>query len=160
VKKILFVCMGNICRSPSAEAVFRQLTVAEGRANDFILDSAGTHSYHIGAKPDGRSIRAALKRNIEMSHLRARQVEAADWDRFDYLVVMDETNRGNLRKMFPDKQHHKVKSMMSFAQLSGYGEVPDPYYGDGAGFELVLDLLEQASKGLYEYLTDDSSTLL
>ena len=152
--------MGNICRSPSAEAVFRQLTVTEGRANDFILDSAGTHSYHIGAKPDDRSIRAALKRNIDMNHLRARQVEAEDWDKFDYLVVMDEANHANLRSMFPNKPHHKVKSMMKFAQQSGYGEVPDPYYGDGGGFELVLDLLEQASKGLYEYLTDEGSTSL
>lgn len=155
MKKVLFICMGNICRSPSAEAVFKKMVKAKGADGEFVIDSAGTHSYHIGSKPDKRSMRVALKRGIDMQHLRARQVAAEDFNRFDYLVTMDEANQQNLRQMFPNASHDKVVAMMSFAKGSNYDEVPDPYYGEGDGFELVLDLLENASKGLIEYISNN-----
>lgn len=147
--------MGNICRSPTAEAVFTDLIKRKGVSKEFVLDSAGTHAYHIGSAPDKRSSNAAKRRGIEMSHLRARQVEAADYQRFDYLVVMDDDNKINLENDFPMIAQDKVISMMRFADSAAYDEVPDPYYGSGDGFELVLDLLEQASLGLYEFLRKD-----
>ncbi|MGJ8664003.1 MAG: low molecular weight protein-tyrosine-phosphatase [Marinicella sp.] len=158
MKKILFICMGNICRSPTAEAVFSQWVKGKGMANSYYLDSAGTHSYHVGSQPDKRSMQAAKKRGIDMSHLRARQVCADDFDQFDYLVVMDDDNKCNLESMFPMKSQDKVVSMMQFADNHDYDEVPDPYYGEGDGFELVLDLLEQASTGLFEFLTENQNT--
>lgn len=145
--------MGNICRSPTAEAVFRQWVKKQGNEKSFEIDSAGTHAYHVGNKPDARSMKAALKRGIDMSQQRARQVEAADFERFDWLVVMDDENRRNLKNNFGEANHDKVINMMRFAPQSGFLEVPDPYYGQGDGFELVLDLLLAASEGLYEFLT-------
>ncbi len=152
MQKVLFICMGNICRSPSAEAVFSALLKRHGVAADFVLDSAGTHAYHISKQPDKRSIKAASKRGISMDHLRARQVTDVDFQRFDWLVVMDEHNRLKLANDFPSLAQDKVVSMMSYAPDAGYTEVPDPYYGEGDGFELVLDLLEQACEGLYAFL--------
>ncbi len=149
---ILFICMGNICRSPSAEAVFTQMVKEAGLEQEFVIDSAGTHSYHIGSKPDQRSIRAAKKRGIEMQHLRARQVVIEDYERFDYLITMDELNRENLAAMFHGQDQSKVHSMMSFVENKAYDEVPDPYYGTDDGFELVLDLLTDANMGLLRYL--------
>lgn len=160
IKKVLFICMGNICRSPTAEAVFRQMVKSKGKERQFQVDSAGTLSYHAGSKPDRRSRKAAKKRGLAMDHLRARQVEASDFERFDWLVVMDEDNRSNLQRMFPDKSQKKVVSMMRYAPGSGYDEVPDPYYGQGDGFELVLDLLEEACAGFYDFLCEQSSTSL
>ena len=153
VKKILFICMGNICRSPSAEAVFTQLLKSKGEDQFYYVDSAGTLSYHAGSKPDRRSMLAAAKRGLNMSHLRARQVVSEDYEKFDWLVVMDEDNRDNLIKMFPAQQQDKVVSMMRFAKDSSYDEVPDPYYGGTAGFERVLDLIEEASDGLLEAIS-------
>ena len=152
VKKILFICMGNICRSPSAEAVFGQLINERGLGHCYDLDSAGTHSYHVGAKPDQRSRQAARQRGIQMDHLRARQVVASDFQRFDHLIVMDEANRRELHRMFPGEDHSKVNSMMFYAPDAAHSEVPDPYYGGADGFDLVLDLLETASKGLLAHL--------
>jgi protein-tyrosine phosphatase len=155
VKKVLFVCMGNICRSPSAEAVFTQLLKRRGVEAQFEVDSAGTHAYHVGSGPDKRSIKAAKKRGIKMDHLRARQVQAEDYQRFDWLVVMDDENKINLENDFPMVVQDKVVPMMRFAPNATCDEVPDPYYGEGDGFELVLDLLEQASEGLLDFLTHE-----
>lgn len=160
IKKVLFICMGNICRSPTAEAVFSQIVKRQGEQSQFEIDSAGTLSYHAGSKPDRRSRKAGKKRGLMMDHLRARQVEAADFERFDWMVVMDEDNRSNLKRMFPDFRQERVVSMMQFAPETGYQEVPDPYYGEGDGFELVLDLLEQACEGFYDFLCEQSSTSL
>lgn len=157
MKKILFVCMGNICRSPTAEVVFRSLVKSQGAEQLFMIDSAGTHAYHVGSPPDTRSVAAARKRGIQMSHLKARQVSSEDFARFDYLLVMDEANRQELLRRFPGHDHGKIMPMMEFAQSSAYEEVPDPYYGTGDDFELVLDLLELASSGLYQHLTDQAT---
>ncbi|MEZ5473247.1 MAG: low molecular weight protein-tyrosine-phosphatase [Marinicella sp.] len=158
IKKILFVCMGNICRSPTAEAVFTRLVKDKGVAKEFVIDSAGTLSYHVGSKPDRRSMQAAQKRGLTMDHLRARQITAEDFDKFDWLVVMDFDNQQTLQSMFPLLPQDKVVSMMQYAPDSGYDEVPDPYYGQGDGFELVLDLLEQACDGFYEFLNQQSKS--
>jgi protein-tyrosine phosphatase len=152
--------MGNICRSPTAEAVFTALVKKKNMVDEFVIDSAGTHSYHIGSHPDKRSIQAAIKRGIQMQHLQARQVVTEDFERFDYFIVMDEANKQNLRTMFPNAEQSMIFPMMSFAKDTMYVEVPDPYYGEDDGFELVLDLLEQASLGLYEFLSNDSSNSL
>ncbi len=146
--------MGNICRSPSAEAVFRQLLKSKGVADQFEVDSAGTHAYHVGSPPDKRSQQAAKKRGLSMGHLRARQVQAEDYQRFDWLVVMDDDNRMNLESMFPMQRQDRVIPMMRFADSDRYDEVPDPYYGGEQGFEVVLDLLEQASENLYQFLSE------
>lgn len=155
--KILFVCMGNICRSPTAEAIFSQLVKETGSQDRFEIDSAGTHAYHVGKPPDARSREAALKRGIDMQHLRARQVQADDFVRFDRLIVMDQANFNELKSRFPDQPHDKVSLMMSYAGHSSETEVPDPYYGGEDGFELVLDLLDDAATGLLSALKADES---
>lgn len=146
--------MGNICRSPSAEAVFRQVVKARGLDKQYVIDSAGTHAYHVGEAPDKRSQKAALKRGIDMSAQRARQVVADDFDRFDYLIAMDKSNLAGMVALADASKHHKAQLMMDFAQTD-FSEVPDPYYGGGDGFELVLDLLEQACEGLLEQIESD-----
>lgn len=152
--KILFVCMGNICRSPSAQGVFEKLIENKGLEEKYTVDSAGTHSYHVGGKPDARSTQSALKRNINISHQRARKISEKDFEDFDYIVVMDNDNHMNVKMICPKKHHHKIYKMMSFSPSSKYTEVPDPYYGGEQGFELVLDLLENASIGLFQYISD------
>ena len=158
IKKVLFVCMGNICRSPTAEAVFTRLIKDKGVEKQFLVDSAGTLSYHAGSKPDQRSRQAGAKRGLMMDHMLARQVTSDDYEKFDWLVVMDEDNRRNLKRMFPNRTQECVVSMMQFAPETGYQEVPDPYYGEGDGFELVLDLLETACEGFYDFLSQQSDT--
>lgn len=146
--RILFVCMGNICRSPTAEAVFRRVLEEEGRGLQVHVDSAGTHGYHIGDPPDRRTIEAARRRGVEMGHLRARQVSVEDFHAFDLLVAMDEANVTHLENMAPTVHTARVRLFMDYAPQSGHREVPDPYYGGAAGFEQVLDLVEAASRGL------------
>jgi protein-tyrosine phosphatase len=144
----MFVCMGNICRSPTAEGVMRQLLRARASELSVALDSAGTHGYHIGAAPDARAIQAAQRRGIDLSALRARQVLREDFAKFDLVLAMDEQNLADLRRLAPAHLHHRIKLGMDYAPELGVRSVPDPYYGSMRGFEEVLDLLQAASEGL------------
>lgn len=150
--RILFVCMGNICRSPTAEAVFREVLRAEGEGLEAHFDSAGTHGYHIGEPPDPRSIAAARRRGYRMEDLRARQVEAVDFERFDLLLAMDEDNLAFLQRIAPAGHRERARLLLEFAPAAGRRDVPDPYYGGHSGFEEVLDLVEEAARGLVDEL--------
>lgn len=154
--RVLFVCMGNICRSPTAEGVFKHLVAAEGLAGRIASDSAGTHDYHIGAPPDARSQAAAAQRGYDLSPLRARQVSVQDFADFDYVLAMDEANRAALRRLCPAQYRDRVKLFLEFAPDSGRREVPDPYYGGSQGFEEVLDLVESAAHGLLQHIRTNS----
>jgi protein-tyrosine phosphatase len=147
--------MGNICRSPTAEGVFRK--VWKERAPDLALlvDSAGTHAYHVGDPPDPRAQRAALRRGVDLSTQRARRVEAEDFERFDLVLAMDRLNVELLKEIGPPERHERIKLFLEFAPKTGRIEVPDPYYGGSNGFEHVLDLVEEASVGLLEQLRRD-----
>ncbi|NND54732.1 MAG: low molecular weight phosphotyrosine protein phosphatase [Gammaproteobacteria bacterium] len=149
---ILFVCMGNICRSPTAEGVMRKLLQDRALAHAFELDSAGTHAYHVGEPPDDRAIAAARRRGIDLSDQRARRVEVADFERFDYVLAMDADNLQRLRDMQPESCRADVRLLLDFSTEDPGGAVPDPYYGGAAGFERVLDLLEEANQALIERL--------
>ncbi len=146
--KVLFVCTGNICRSPTAEGVFRELVRREGLADLVGCDSAGTHDYHVGENPDPRSCGAARERGIELAALVARQVRRDDFERFDYVLAMDRGHYLQLERLCPAHLRHRLRMFMSFAPELGADEVPDPYYGDDHGFERVLDLCEAAAAGL------------
>lgn len=146
--RVLFVCMGNICRSPTAEAVFRHLLSTEAEGLDVAADSAGTHAYHVGEPPDTRAMAAARRRGIFMDNLRARQVFREDFARFDLVLAMDEDNLAHLLRMAPPQYHRRVKLFLDYAPAVGRREVPDPYYGGETGFEDVLDLVEEAARGL------------
>ncbi len=150
--RILFVCMGNICRSPMAEGVFKHFTVKAGLAEKIVSDSAGTHDYHIGEPPDPRAQRSAGKRGYDLSRLRGRQVSPRDFDEFDYVLAMDEMNLRLLQRQCPAQHAHKLKLFMEFGADPGVREVPDPYYGGAEGFEQVLDMVEQAARGLLDHL--------
>ncbi|SOY85946.1 low molecular weight protein-tyrosine-phosphatase [Cupriavidus taiwanensis] len=144
---ILMCCMGNICRSPTAEGVLRAKLDAAGLAALVELDSAGTHEYHLGRAPDPRTQRHALQRGYDLSALRARKVGVPDFDRFDLILAMDRENLAGLLRLRPDAGD-KVRLLMSFATRHDADEVPDPYYGEGDGFERVLDYIEDACDGL------------
>lgn len=146
--RVLFICMGNICRSPTAEGVFRRMVEQQGLAGQIIADSAGTHDYHIGDAPDARSQAAAARRGYDLSGLRARQIVHNDFSTFDYLLAMDETNLRLLQQQCPDDCRERLKLFLEFADDGALREVPDPYYGGAQGFEQVLDLVEQAAQGL------------
>ena len=144
--RILFFCMGNICRSPTAEGVMRAKLAAAGI--DVEVDSAGTHGYHVGAPPDERSQEHALKRGYDLSRQRARKLEARDFERFDLVLAMDDDNLAHARRLCPPARRDRLKLLMSYAPDAGNPHVPDPYYGGEAGFEEVLDLVEAACDGL------------
>jgi len=150
--RILFICMGNICRSPTAEAVFREVLRLEGAGLAVTIDSAGTHGYHVGEPPDRRAIAAARRRGIVMDDLRARVVTHEDFQQFDLLLAMDEDNLEHLARMAPLAHRQRLRLFMDYAPEAGRREVPDPYYGGEAGFEEVLDLVEQAARGLLDSL--------
>lgn len=148
---ILFVCMGNICRSPTAEGVARTLIDREGLSGRVAkLDSAGTHGYHAGEAPDPRAIRIAKSRGYDLSRLRARQVTPDDFVRFDYLIAMDRANLKHLQKLCPSELQFKLELLMDSSSRYSEDEVPDPYYGGDAGFERVLDMVEDATLGLIQ----------
>jgi protein-tyrosine phosphatase len=150
ITKVLFVCMGNICRSPTAEAVFRHYVDNAGLSEKILIDSAGTHDYHVGDKPDSRAQRAAQQRGYDMSKLRGRQVEEEDFRRFDYVLAMDRANLGMLQRISPPDSVTRARLFLEFARHHSEREVPDPYYGGGDGFERVLDMVEDAAQGLLE----------
>jgi protein-tyrosine phosphatase len=145
--KVLFVCMGNICRSPTAEGVFAKLLKERALENSFIIDSAGTHAYHVGEAPDLRAQKAALDRGVELTHLRARKVIMGDFEDFDFLLAMDDDNYAALSNACPEHYKNKIKYFLDYAPHLGTRFVPDPYYGGKYGFERVLDLIEEASAG-------------
>jgi len=143
--------MGNICRSPTAEGVFRQVVQDAGLADQVDVDSAGTHAYHVNEPPDRRAQAAAERRGFSMSGIRARRVQSEDFERFDYIIAMDRDNLALLIDQAEAEYHDKIHLFLEFA--SGHeDEVPDPYYGGTTGFERVLDLVEEASRGLLETL--------
>ena len=148
--KVLFVCMGNICRSPTAQGVFEKLVNEHALAEQILIDSAGTHAYHIGEVPDARASAAALRRGIDLSTQRARRVSPADFELFDYVLAMDSSNYADLSELCMPEQNPKLRLFLEFASVPGTTEVPDPYYGGATGFERVLDLIEEASAGLLE----------
>ncbi len=149
---VLFICMGNICRSPTAEGVFRYVAQEAGIIESLHIDSAGTHAYHVGEPADHRARAAAERRGISLEGIVARRVHAGDFERFDYILAMDEENLAHLQREAPEPHHHKLRLFLEFAK-AGEREVPDPYYGGAAGFERVLDLVEDASRGLLETLS-------
>ena len=158
VVRVLFVCMGNICRSPTAEGVFKHMVEQAGLAERVLSDSAGTHDYHTGEQPDPRTREAAARRGYDLSTLRGRQVSKKDFDEFDYVLAMDETNRRLLERQCPTQHAHKLKLFLDFAGDPALREVPDPYYGGAQGFERVLDLVEEASRGLLDHLRERIAT--
>jgi protein-tyrosine phosphatase len=151
---ILFICMGNICRSPTAEAVFRDIVRREGQGLKLRIDSAGTHAYHVGEPPDSRAIQAAHRRGVAMADLRARVVTREDFLHFDLLLAMDSDNATHLLRLAPAGQRDRVRLFLDYAPQAGVTDVPDPYYGGEAGFEQVLDLVEEAARGLLAALRD------
>jgi low molecular weight protein-tyrosine phosphatase len=153
--RILFVCLGNICRSPTAEGVLKALLAAEAPQLDIEIDSAGTGDYHIGEPPDSRSQRAALRRGIDLSDLRARQVTPGDFERFDLMLAMDRQNLRALEAMRPAGSKARLELFMDYAGRPG-ADVPDPYTGDAADFERVLSLVTAASRGLIAALRERS----
>jgi protein-tyrosine phosphatase len=149
---VLFVCTGNICRSPTAEGVFRRLAADAGMSDAVLADSAGTHDYHTGEAPDPRALRSAAARGYDLSGLRARRIGRSDFERFDLIVAMDRGHLAILSRMAGTPAAHKLKLMMSYASAFEEDEVPDPYYGEEREFERVLDMLEDAARGLLQSL--------
>ncbi|HYM87220.1 MAG TPA: low molecular weight protein-tyrosine-phosphatase [Pseudoxanthomonas sp.] len=152
VVRVLFICMGNICRSPTAEGVFRHAVVAAGLEQKILVDSAGTHDYHLGHPPDRRTQLAAAQRGYDLAGLRARQVTGKDFVEFDYIVAMDLDNLSELRRLAPAQHHGKLSLFTQYSSARRGDEVPDPYYGGTQGFERVLDMAEDAAAGLLQYI--------
>lgn len=148
--KVLFVCMGNICRSPTAEGVFRKLVVEADMTKQIDIASAGTHAYHIGEPPDLRSQEAARRRGIDLSALRGRHVTGQHIKDYDYVLAMDSENYDGLLDICPRGYEEKIRLFLEFAPHRPEREVPDPYYGGASGFDRVLDMIEEAARGLLE----------
>ncbi len=153
--KVLFVCLGNICRSPTAEGVFRHLAQEAGLEEQFVIDSAGTSHWHIGEAPDMRTMEEAALRGIDISKQRSRQVQAKDFTAFDHILGMDPSNVEDMLQICPKNQRHKVQLFTKFAPELGVKGVPDPYYGGPKGFSRVFDIVEAASRGFLESLKQD-----
>jgi protein-tyrosine phosphatase len=155
--KILLVCTGNICRSPTAEGVLRHMVERAGLADRVTIDSAGTHGYHVGEPPDVRSQAHALKRGYDLSALRASRVSMSDFERYDWILAMDRGHYQLLKRSCPPRHHAKLKLFLSFAPELGIDEVPDPYYGGPDGFDQVLDLIEAAARTVVSELKRELS---
>ena len=151
---VLFVCLGNICRSPTAHGVFRHKVKELGLEHFIAFDSAGTHNYHPGSPPDARSVAHAAKRGYDLTDLKARQVRAADFTRFDLILVMDQDNLSAIREVCPAQFQHKVRRLTDFRVKFTSDAIPDPYYGGAKGFDHVLDLVEDACDGLLQHFRD------
>ncbi|WP_445011914.1 low molecular weight protein-tyrosine-phosphatase [Vreelandella stevensii] len=151
MKRVLFVCLGNICRSPTAEGVFQQAVVRAGLDDRITIDSCGVGDWHVGKAPDPRSQAAARQRGIEIGHLRARQLKVSDFHEFDYVLGMDRENLAAMRALQPANSQAQVGLLLDYAGLP-QSDVPDPYYDGDDGFEQVLDLIERASQGLLDEL--------
>ncbi len=150
---VLFVCMGNICRSPTAEGVFRHFVHEAGLADRIRIDSAGTHAYHTNEPADRRASAAAERRGYSLADIRARRIQPEDFESFDYIIAMDLLNHVTLVDQADAEHHEKIKLFLEYSSADE-DEVPDPYYGGATGFERVLDLVEDASRGLLETLSD------
>lgn len=150
--RILFVCLGNICRSPTAEGVLRTLAAREAPELRLEVDSAGTADFHVGEPPDPRTQAAGLRRGYDLAALRARVIEPADFGHFDLILAMDEDNLRVLRRRAPAHVHERLRLLLEFAPDADSRDVPDPYYGGPNGFEEVLDLVEAATRGLLTHL--------
>lgn len=148
--RILFCCMGNICRSPTAQGVFTKRVIEEGLSHLIEIDSAGTHAYHVGEPPDPRARETAQRRGIDLSRQRARRAIAEDFERFDYVVAMDEANHRALSELCPAGFEERLRLFMDYAPQLDQREVPDPYYGGSNGFEAVFDMVDAAARGLLE----------
>jgi protein-tyrosine phosphatase len=154
--KVLFVCMGNICRSPTAHGVFQSLVDVQGLGKQILVDSAGTHSYHKGSQPDLRSQAVARGHDVELSKLRARQIISEDFLKFDFILAMDQSNYSNMQRLQPEGSPAKLAMMLEYSEKYSQLEIPDPYYGDD-GFELVFDMTDDASAGLLRKIRDQYS---
>lgn len=154
-KKVLFVCLGNICRSPLAEAIFKHKVRNLGLDGHFSADSCGTGDYHIGLPPDKRTIQNATKNGIPIDH-RARQLHPTDFEKFDHVLVMDESNLRNTLRVADARYHEKVRLMRSYDPLAFNAEVPDPYFGGEDGFQEVFEILDRSMDHFIQQLTADS----
>ncbi len=154
---VLFVCLGNICRSPTAHGIFQALVDERGLGERITVDSAGTGGWHVGKAPDQRAAAAARQRGYDLSALRARQVSSADFERFDYILAMDHDNFSDLQALAPTTHCARLQLFLDYASDHDEREVPDPYYGGDAGFERVLDMVEDAAQGLLVHILDSEA---
>ena len=153
--RVLFVCLGNICRSPTAQAIFEKRIVEHGLGDIFKIDSCGTSSWHIGKMPDSRAIEAAAKRGYSLNHIRARKMQLQDFDHFDYFVAMDRENLREIERLCPEKFRGNVVLFSSFIKNSKLVDVPDPYYGGERGFDEVIDMIELGASGFLKGILSD-----
>lgn len=155
---ILFVCTGNICRSPTAEGVFRARAGENGLLERLTIDSAGTHGYHVGEPPDSRAIAAALARGVQMDDLRARRLSSQDFHDFDLILAMDTGHHSHMLAMTPNESRAQTALFLDYAPETGLQDVPDPYYGGAQGFEEVLDLVDAGVEGLLAHVRKELAT--
>lgn len=153
--RLLFVCLGNICRSPMAEGIFRRVAEEEGLIHLFEIDSAGMGDWHVGQAPDTRAQEAAHRRGIDISEQSARQVTRGDFNEFDLLIAMDGSNVAELTELAPKEARHKIRRFLDYAPHIGTKDVPDPFYGGADGFDHALDLIEAAARGLLAELAGE-----
>lgn len=158
MKKVLFVCLGNICRSPVAEGIFREKVKERGLSSDFEIDSCGTAAYHIGQEPDIRSAENALANGLVLNHF-GRQFSTDDFERFDYIIAMDSSNLRKLQALEHNRRGYELVLMRNFDSLGINQDVPDPYYGGENGFQEVFDILDRSTEGLLDHIIENNQAL-